>query len=99
MGLTLSAPKRSKAVEDMYASEEIPDFMKKFSIKWTFQPLRPPHLGGAHKSLVFPPKNIQHSRTRKEQFPSSDGEFASHIIVWISRVTKYSAADTPVLIR
>jgi hypothetical protein len=51
----------------MYASQAIPDFMKRVSIKWTFQPPRTPHFGGAHESLVRSTKKALYNALEQEK--------------------------------
>jgi transposase InsO family protein len=55
------------AVEEMYASQAIPDFMKRVSIKWTFQPPRTPHFGGVHESLVRSTKKALYNALEQEK--------------------------------
>jgi transposase InsO family protein len=56
-----------EAVDEMYASQAIPDFMKRVSIKWTFQPPRTPHFGGAHESLVRSTKKALYNALEQEK--------------------------------
>ena len=65
-----------EAVEEMYASKAVPDFMEKVGIKWTFQPPRTPHFGGAHESLVRSTKKALYNALEQEKsslrYPTED---------------------------
>ncbi len=60
----------------MYASKAVPDFMEKVGIKWSFQPPRSPHFGGAHESLVRSTKKALYNALEQEKsslrYPTED---------------------------
>jgi len=55
-----------EAVEQLHASTEANDFLKKERIQWHFQPPRTPHFGGAHESLVKSTKRALYAALNKE---------------------------------
>jgi hypothetical protein len=56
-----------EAADALYASEELPKFMQASRIKWTFQPPRTPHFGGAHESLVKSTKRALYNSLEQEK--------------------------------
>jgi hypothetical protein len=56
-----------EAADALYASEELPKFMQASRIKWTFQPPRTPHFGGAHESLVKSTKRALYNALEQEK--------------------------------
>jgi transposase InsO family protein len=56
-----------ESIEEMYASKVVPDFMEKVGIKWTIQPPRTPHFGGAHASLVRSTKKALYNALEQEK--------------------------------
>ncbi|KAI9552585.1 hypothetical protein GHT06_020447 [Daphnia sinensis] len=65
-----------EAADALYASEELPKYKPASRIKWTFQPPRTPHFGGAHESLVKSTKRALYNALEQEEgdfrYPSED---------------------------
>ena len=56
-----------EAVDALHASETAQEFMRAHRIKWSFQPARSPHFGGAHEALVKSTKRALYSALEQEQ--------------------------------